>query len=284
MKISYNANGLRSLSIAQAIAEVARAGYDGIELSLHKQHLDALTISPREVLAIGESLRQHQLTACCLATGADTLLSPERFEPSLVHPVPHRRQQRIDLIRRSIDLAYELAIPVVNFASGLRQPQLTASAAWDLLIGGVGLCCKHAAGKVGLAVVPEPGFFIGTNPQAGQLLIRADCPELRLNQDIGHVKVAEDDFLESVSQHLPLTAHIHVEDIRDRIHAHLIPGEGDIEFPEVCALLNSGGYSGFISVELYDHGAEYPRALRQSLRFLRALTTAAQPQSQSAAH
>ena len=59
----------------------------------------------------------------------------------------------------------------------------------------------------------------------------------------------EEDALSSLQQHLPLTRHLQVEDIADRVHAHLVPGDGDVDFGAVGEVL-AAGYEGWISVEL----------------------------------
>ena len=46
--------------------------------------------------------------------------------------------------------------------------------------------------------------------------------------------------------------HIHLADIADnRIHNHLIPGEGAINLRAVLKAISDIGYDGFITVELY---------------------------------
>jgi sugar phosphate isomerase/epimerase len=48
--------------------------------------------------------------------------------------------------------------------------------------------------------------------------------------------------------------HVHLEDIASsRVHQHLLPGEGAIDFPPVIKALKSGGYNGWITIELYPY-------------------------------
>jgi hydroxypyruvate isomerase len=270
-KLSYNTNGLRTIALADAVREIAAAGYDGIELSLHPSHLDPFRFNAVDAARLRSILDGAGLTACSLATGADNLLSAERFEPSLIHPSETGRQRRIDLISRAVEIAVQLGVPVVSFASGIRRPEVPEEAARELLYEGIGRCLDRAAGEVVLAIEPEPEFLIETNGQAVEVIERLGSPGLRLNQDVGHANVCEDDYLTSIERALPLTRHIHVEDIKGRVHRHEIPGEGDIDFPALLDSLRRGGYGHYLSVELYNHGDVYPMALRRSLRFLREL-------------
>lgn len=271
LRIAYNANGLRNLSLAGAIRSVAEAGYAGIELSLHPSHIDPFSFAPGQAAETRRLLDEVGVQACCLATGADTLLGPERFEPSLIHPDPAGRGRRVELIRRGIDIAAELGVPVVNFASGIPRDGVAADAAWGWLGEGVARCLEHARGAVTLALEPEPGFLVESNDRAAALVAELGDPGLRINQDVGHANVVEDDYLGSIARALPLTAHMHVEDIRGRLHHHEIPGDGDIDFPALFRILHAGGYPGFVSVELYNHADVYPTALRRSLDLLAPL-------------
>lgn len=270
IRFCYNANGLRNLDLAQAVRAVASAGYEGVELSLHPRHIEPYRFTSGAARELRTVLRDSGVEACCLATGADNLLSGERFEPSLIHPTSEGRTRRIDLLRRAIDLACWLEVPVINFASGIRKPEVSPEDARKWLLEGIQQCVAYAAGRVVLAIEPEPGFFVQTNGEAAGLVHELGSSGFRINQDIGHANVSEPDYLASIGRALPLTAHIHVEDIKGRVHRHEIPGEGDIDFPSFFDVLRRSDYRGFLSVELYNHGDVYETALKQSLSFLKS--------------
>ena len=166
---------------------------------------------------------------------------------------------------------------MVNFGSGFQNAAVSAAAAHEFLLEGISRCLEFAGGAVTLAIEPEPEFFIETNRQAVRLIQEVNSPYFRLNQDIGHVNVCEEDYLQSIANALPVTAHIHIEDIRSRVHHHEIPGDGDIDFSAIAAILEKGVYEKFVSVELYNHTEIYQAALRRSLEQLRAMGIAAAP-------
>ena len=60
--------------------------------------------------------------------------------------------------------------------------------------------------------------------------------------------------------------HVHLEDIRGKEHLHLLPGFGDIHFPEVIAEFSKIGYRGFLTWELYT----YKETPREALYITRA--------------
>jgi sugar phosphate isomerase/epimerase len=270
LRVSYNANGLRNLPLSEAIGEVAAAGFDGIELSLHPNHIDPFTVDSRALDAIAARLGECGLPATCLATGADLLLGPERFEPSLIHPSAGGRRRRVDVIRRSVAIARRLGIPTVNIASGILRSDIPVDVARGWLVDGIRTCLDSCGDDVALAIEPEVGFLVQVNAEAVALVEEVADPRLGVNQDIGHENVGVDDYIGSIRRTLPVTRNIHVEDIRGRVHKHLIPGEGDIDFTGLFRALADGCYDGPISVELYDHAHDYARALRESLAYLQA--------------
>ena len=275
MRYAYNANGLRNLSLEAAIAAVAAAGYRGIELSLHPRHLlpDASAASIRDLRA---RLADHDLEVPCLATGSDLLLSDERFEPSLISGSPSGRRRRLRFLADSMRLARALDAPTMSFASGILQPGIDALQARAWLLEGIEEMLETAPEDLTLVIEPEPDFLIESNDQALELIGLFDDPRLRINQDIGHCKVVDEDYLGAIERALPMTRHIHVEDIVGRVHRHEIPGDGDIDFVAFFDLLERLDYRHFVSVELYNHVDRHQEALARSLAHLQGAHAASQ--------
>lgn len=268
--ICYNTNGLQNLSMPLAIKAVAENGYDGIELSLSKNRLCPGVTSKKELQDIKHVLSDHGIPPVCLATGADTLLSDVRFEPSLISENPAGRQRRIDLIRGAMDFAALLAVPVLNLASGILPQGTSREEARDRLCAGLLACLAHSD-NVTLALEPEPGMLIETTIHGLDILNTLNHPRLMLNLDIGHAYCAETNLIEAIQRALPHTRHTHIEDIRNRIHHHEIPGTGDIDFKEVFQAFRDSQYAHCVSVELYNHNDVWQQALAQSRAYLRDL-------------
>jgi sugar phosphate isomerase/epimerase len=70
----------------------------------------------------------------------------------------------------------------------------------------------------------------------------------------------------------PHTRHYHFEDIAaTRVHRHLIPGEGSIDFEATLRAIAATGYDGWLTVELYPYIENPDVAARQARAFLTAL-------------
>jgi sugar phosphate isomerase/epimerase len=105
---------------------------------------------------------------------------------------------------------------------------------------------------VRLLVEPEPGLLIENVAQWNDLRLRIDSPWMGLNYDVGHMYCVSEPLARTIEELAPQIDHIHVEDIAaTRVHHHLVPGDGAIDFPEVFLALSDVGYAGWITVELY---------------------------------
>jgi sugar phosphate isomerase/epimerase len=62
---------------------------------------------------------------------------------------------------------------------------------------------------------------------------------------------------------------LHVEDIPDRKHYHMIPGEGSIDWSALRGALAEVRYERFLTVELYTHTQDPQTAAEKSIAFLR---------------
>ena len=79
-----------------------------------------------------------------------------------------------------------------------------------------------------------------------------------------------EDLPRAIAKLAPHIRHYHVEDIAaTRVHHHLVPGTGAIDFAEVIAAIRQTGYDGWITVELYPFQDDPDAAARQALDVLR---------------
>src|SRR5439155_8595042 len=79
-----------------------------------------------------------------------------------------------------------------------------------------------------------------------------DAPSIGLNFDVGHAYCMAEDLPAQIAKLARHTRHYHFEDIAaTRVHHHLVPGTGAIDFAAVIAAIESTGYDGWLTVELY---------------------------------
>ncbi len=134
--------------------------------------------------------------------------------------------------------------------------------------------CVEVAEKLGvkLLIEPEPDLLIETFGQYLEFMPRIDSPWVGLNFDIGHAFCVGEDPQDWVARMQPHTRHYHIEDIAaTRVHRHLIPGHGAIDFAATIGAIAATGYDGWLTVELYPYIENPDDAAREAHKYMTAL-------------
>jgi sugar phosphate isomerase/epimerase len=244
LRYAYNTNGLQNHRLADAIALVRDAGYDGVALTLDIHHLDPFAPDlGRRAAALGEELGE---LGTVIETGARFLLDPRaKHEPTLVSRL--HRDRRVAFLHRAIDVAAILGSDCVSFWAGVPAPDVTRAQATEWFRAGLEEVRAYAAQRgVVVALEPEPGMLVGDLDEFAAL-----DDDLMLALDTGHCLVTgEREPADAVREFAPRLATVAVEDMRRGEHVHLPFGEGDLDLPPVLAALRDVGYGGLVSVEL----------------------------------
>jgi len=275
--LAFSTNAYTKWSLPEACDGIAAAGYKAVEILADAPHAYPPTYSRHEADRLKERLASLGLRA--VAVNANTAMGyfdpvPEAltFEPSLISPDEVRREDRISIIRQAMTLAVRLGSPLVTITTGQPLSGEPAEVLRERLLAGLEYVV-HAADLTGVdvAIEPEPGQFIERSADLARLLDEVDHPRLGANLDIGHAWCAGDDPAEAVRLLGRRIRHLHLEDIKDRRHYHLIPGLGEIDFAAVRRALDEIGYSRAAAVELYTYTDEPDRAAREAHKVLSPL-------------
>ena len=109
-----------------------------------------------------------------------------------------------------------------------------------------------------MLIEPEPELLIETADQFLELMQHLDSPAIGLNFDVGHFYCVGDEPAPTIHRLAPYIRHVHLEDIAaTRVHQHLIPGAGAIDFVPVLRAIRALDYDGWVTIELYPY-AENP--------------------------
>ena len=123
-----------------------------------------------------------------------------------------------------------------------------------------------------LLIEPEPDLLLETTDQYLEVAERLNAPSIGLNFDVGHAFCVKEDLPRAIAKLATHIRHYHVEDIAaSRVHHHLVPGTGAIDFVEVIEAIRKTGYDGWVTVELYPFIADPDAAARSALSILRPL-------------
>jgi sugar phosphate isomerase/epimerase len=120
-----------------------------------------------------------------------------------------------------------------------------------------------------LLIEPEPGLLIERFDQYLEFVERLDSPLVGLNFDVGHAYCVGEDPQDWVARMQRHTRHYHFEDIAaTRVHEHLVPGRGAIDFAATLAAIEATRYDGWLTVELYPYLEDPDAAAREAREFL----------------
>ncbi len=270
LRYAYNTNGFFRHRLADAVAMIAEAGYDGVAITPDICHLDPYAPDAREqARALARTLRRERL-GCVIETGAWYVVDPRRkHQPTLVSPTPEERARRLDFLDRCMAIAAELEAECFTFWSGTRTEAIAAPDAWARLEEGtrevVARCARHGLLP---AVEPEPEMMLAT---VGDWRRLADAvPGAQLALDLGHCLVTQDILpQDAIRQHAADLATIHLEDMQRGVHLHLPFGEGDMDLAAVLQALADSRFSRLVCVELSADAHRAPAMVRQAIDWLR---------------
>jgi sugar phosphate isomerase/epimerase len=277
MKLAFSTNAYLRFPFDEAADRIASIGYDGLELMADVPHAWPAGLLDGPKRAIGAAMKRNNLTFANVNAFMMNAINDYRqpyWYPSFIEPDPHYRRARIDHTRRALSLCAELGAPHITTEPGgpLAHGQGRQSAL-DLFVEILKPLAEHAHNLgVLLLIEPEPELLIETTDQYLEVADRVNAPSIGLNFDVGHAFCVREDLPAAIAKLAPHIRHYHFEDIAaTRVHHHLVPGMGAIDFTEVVAAIRKTGYDGWLTVELYPNIDDPDAAARRAYEVLSPL-------------
>ena len=274
MKLSFSTNAFVRFSVTEAIEIIARAGYSGVEILADVPHLYPFATTGSDLAQIAACLDKNRVFAANInANNAVGYYGAKfwepLFEPSLANPEPDARKWRIEFTKKCIDMAGFLACGNVSVTSGRMVPGVRPEKSLALLKLSLLEIVEYASGKdVRVGLEYEPGLLVERADELETLIREIGSGNFGANLDLGHSYLAGESPVEVARRLGSSIFHIHLEDIGGRKHYHLVPGEGDMDFQAIFLALDSIGYEGFVTVELYTCPENPEQAARQAIDYL----------------
>lgn len=251
-------------------ARVAEAGYEGIEIAPFTLAEDVRHISAGRRAEIKQAAADHGLAIVGLHW---LLTSPKGLH---LHTKDDAiRQETVTYLRALADFAGDVGAPVMIFGSPFQRDLEDGDfdGAWarsqdsyrqvlpTLAERNVILCQES---------LPAPECdFIQTAAEAARMVRELDHPNFRLMLDVKSMCAEDRPPAAIISELAPLVEHFHANDANRRG-----PGFGDTDFRPLAAALKQAGYSGYVSVEVFDYTPDPDTIARESLRYLKEVWTA----------
>lgn len=236
---------------AEAARQAGSAGFEALEPILAAE--GELTPSTDEAAcrALGEQIRAEGAALAALAPGLF-------WQTPFTSPDPAVRGQAFDLAVAALDRAHWLGAPVLLVVPGVvgrwNAPRPAAryeEALYHAYEALRRLAFEAEARNVIIAVENVWNRFLLSPVEMRELIDRVDSPWVRVYFDVGNVLRFgyPQDWIDTLGSRI---ARVHIRDFRLETgtpQGFCLPGDGDVDWPEVFAALQRVRYDGPITFE-----------------------------------
>jgi len=278
MKLGFVSAILADLALDRVVEIAAELGYSSIEVMCWPPgtaerryagvtHIDVTSLNPAKVDAIRDLFTAHNLEISGLG-----------YYPNLLTADRAAGQAQADHLKKIIDAAHLLGVPVVNTFAGRDHTQ-SIDANWPRFLETWRPLVAYAEQKnikIGIENCPMSftrdewpgGKNLATTPVIWRRMF-ADIPSSHfgLNFDPSHFVWQHLDYVRPMFEFKDRLFHIHAKDARidpqalaehgvlaypNLWHTPKIPGHGNVNWATFLAALYEAGYSGHVAIEVED--------------------------------
>jgi sugar phosphate isomerase/epimerase len=277
MRLAYNTNGFPQHELAEVCRVLAKLGYDGISITPDVLQLNPFSPDVRQEAGQLRTVIEDLGLSVAVETGARFLLDSQRKHQPTLLSGREGAQQRLDGLLRCLGLAHALGAETLSFWAGAFGDEGTDVPSREemldrLCAGATALLEAGRGGPTRICFEPEPGMLVASLAELDEFLACLQDDDLAVMLDVGHVPVTEEitpaDAVRRLGARL---GGLQLDDCRGGAHEHLMPGEGEIEWPAVMEAVRDVGFQGLASLELPRHGHDPIQTSRAALAFFREL-------------
>ena len=274
MKLAFSSNAFRAHSIEEAVGILAGIGYQGIELMADAPHAWPADMTPDRIKSIRAALDRHGMQVSnvnafmmCAYKDPKTGRTGTFHWPSWIDKDEETREARIKHTLACVDIAADVGSKTVSTEPGGPVEDRTRDECYTLYAKGLARAAQRAKERgVTVCIEPEPGLLIEKGGEYEEFVTKyVDFPSVGLNFDMGHFYCVGEDPAELIRGVGRKALHFHLEDIAaDRVHFHLPPGEGAMDFDAIFASLREIKYDGWVTIELYPFQEDAPGVAKRA--------------------
>lgn len=270
MKLGTATSVLYLHSIHDAIAIIAKIGFDGVDLWGGRPHVYRQDFSLEEL---------HHLRRCIVDHGLSvSSLMPAfyRYPHSLSNPNPRVREDSLDYMCQCIDNAAILGAKIVLIVPDHSLFGQRKEDSQQRLVESIDSAARYASQydlKLGIEVLYyDETDLVNTSDDALNIINQLGHGNIGVVLDTGTLNLSKEsprEFLPKLGDRL---LQIHVNDnFGHEKQQNLIPGEGSYDFQSLIQALKESGYTGYLSAELTKEYAIDPEsALRLTAERMRS--------------
>jgi L-ribulose-5-phosphate 3-epimerase len=239
-RLAGHTNSYHTYDFDQALTGIVEAGYDAVELTAvlgWTEHVD-LDAPQAELRA---RLADYGLDLTVLSAHSD-LTTPEGVELGI----------------KAVRWCADYGVPVMNTAIGGHSSQDENESAFLEGISRLAAAADDAGVDVALEI---HGDIMATGAKTLPLLERIGHPRVLVAYDTANCEFYGDTAAaDDIATMLPYLSNVHLKDKRGGPGVWDFPGPGDghVDFAAILGVLEAGGYTGPISVEIEFQGEPWP--------------------------
>ena len=231
----------------QILVSARQAGYDFVEMSIDEspRRLDRLKWSPSERAELRQAIHNTGVPVWGMGISAHRKFPLGSASAAL-------RQQGLDILYQSIELASDLGVRVIQVMGydAFYEPSNTDTEARYLEGLSTGIRWASAAGVL-LALENVDTELVNSVSKIMRIVKLINSPWLQAYPDIGNMAAFGYDPLEQLPQTNGHLVGVHVKDTRIGELRGVALGEGIVQFEAVFQLLARLGYSGPLVMEMW---------------------------------
>jgi sugar phosphate isomerase/epimerase len=243
MTLSIGNYGMKSLKLEEALAAIARIGYDGTEIATMPEWDSTPANMP--------AARRAEIRKRLADSGLKLTALMENLPPSADDKLHAAAMERL---RKVVEMSHDLvpdSPPLIQTVLGGGKWDVIKTTLRDRLADWVKLADET---QTTIAIKPHRGGGMSQPSEAIWLFEQLGKPaRLRMVYDYSHYAYRDLPIEETVKESLPWTAHMAVKDAiktGDKITFDL-PGSSDaIDFARILRLFFDGGYRGDVCCEV----------------------------------
>lgn len=270
MIFGYSTNAFVKFTLLESLEKIAGLGFQGIEIMCDRPHLYPPDFDTEKMVRLKKILEQHNLKVTNL--NSFTLFAVgDTYLPSWIEPQKKRREIRIRHTLESLKVADTLGCKNISVPPGGPLGSMSRDAAMSLFHRGLERVIPLAE-ELGIKILvePEPDLLMENTVEFKSFIKDVKSAAVGLNFDVGHFFCSGEDPSAAFEELFEWVGHVHLEDIAaSRVHNHLIPGLGAIQFLDIFRAMVRLKYKGDISLELYPYEDVPEFAGRESLDYLK---------------
>lgn len=256
MKTALFTAGFSNYPIERVFQAAAKNGYDAIEIGGFRPHAYAPDLAKGGAEKIRSLSREYGLPIVSYAP--ENTGSPY----SLVFEDPQMNKESLEYFKLTLDMAKEIGSQYCMFACNHPGYGRNREEVKKLFVDNMKVLADYAE-QIEQTIILEPvtpyeGTIIVSSDDVRWALDQVNSPRFKCMLDLA----APFTYGEPISAYFEKMGddvrHIHFVDCERTSEDHLIPGDGEMDFPRIVSYLKQVGYEGYLSLELFSRYANEP--------------------------